>query len=337
MIHLPIYYGPKDTPAELQPYLDDPNTEYLVMFSGGKDSIAQTLHLLELGIPKERITLHHHDVDGDGDNLFDWPCTPSYCKAFAAALGLPLLFSHAEGGIDREMHRLDEGKQDVLFQATEAGEYVRLKAKPGNTTKMKFPAVSASLTTRWCSAVAKIDVMGRVMTNHPDYQDGRFVICTGERRQESPKRSGYSPTAPHKAKTKARDVIQWRPVLNWDEAEVWSIMERHGIQPHPCYMLGWSRCSCQLCIFGSDNTWASVQELDENKIMELAIREERFGYTLYNGIDIIEKAARGTSFIPADMKERWAKEALTAFTSPIIIDNWTLPAGAASTEISGAI
>lgn len=42
---------------------------YIVAFSGGKDSVAMVLHLLEIGVPKESIHLHHHDVDGGGKNL----------------------------------------------------------------------------------------------------------------------------------------------------------------------------------------------------------------------------------------------------------------------------
>jgi len=38
----------------------------LVAFSGGKDSIACVLHLLDLGIPRSSIELHHHLVDGRG-------------------------------------------------------------------------------------------------------------------------------------------------------------------------------------------------------------------------------------------------------------------------------
>lgn len=35
-----------------------------VAFSGGKDSVASVLHLLDLGINPSRIELHHHRVDG---------------------------------------------------------------------------------------------------------------------------------------------------------------------------------------------------------------------------------------------------------------------------------
>lgn len=48
----------------------------IVAFSGGKDSLACLLHLLELGVPRSKIELWHHDVDGrEGSTLMDWPCS----------------------------------------------------------------------------------------------------------------------------------------------------------------------------------------------------------------------------------------------------------------------
>ena len=59
---------------------------FIVAFSGGKDSIACLLHLLDLGISKEKIELWHHEIDGrEGSQLMDWPSTPSYCKKVAEA------------------------------------------------------------------------------------------------------------------------------------------------------------------------------------------------------------------------------------------------------------
>ncbi len=45
----------------------------ILAFSGGKDSVACLLTLIEAGVPSERIELHHHDVNGQGRSFIDWP------------------------------------------------------------------------------------------------------------------------------------------------------------------------------------------------------------------------------------------------------------------------
>jgi len=69
----------------------------VVAFSGGKDSVAAFLALLEAGVDRERIELWHHDVDGGGDPFMDWPSTSGYVRAFAAAFGVRLLLLMAGG------------------------------------------------------------------------------------------------------------------------------------------------------------------------------------------------------------------------------------------------
>ena len=308
---------------------------YLVAFSGGKDSVAMVLHLLESGVKPEQIHLHHHDVDGGGENLWDWGGTTSYCEAFAKAMGLQLFFSYRKGGIDAEMSRENSGLQDVHYQREAGGDYWVLGSKEGNSTRRKFPAVAASLMTRWCSACVKIDVLRRVIPAM--YPEGEYTVCSGERRQESANRAKYFEREEHTCNSKKRKVEAWRPVINWSEAEVWAIMERHKIQPHPCYELGYSRCSCQICIFGSANVWASNYALSPEKIHYIQEREAAFGFTLYNGQGIMQKVLSGRSFITVDQAVRWADEAMEKFVSPIIVNNWTLPQGALSHERAGSV
>jgi tRNA(Ile)-lysidine synthase TilS/MesJ len=82
---------------------------YIIAFSGGKDSTACFLHLLDLGIKKSKIELWHHLVDGkEGSTLMDWPVTEDYCKKFAKAFDVPIFFSWKEGGFEREMLRRDQ-------------------------------------------------------------------------------------------------------------------------------------------------------------------------------------------------------------------------------------
>ena len=148
--------NPIEDLLEAQSLLWDTKCDIPIMFSGGKDSLAMVLKLKKAGVDMSRVVLHHHDVDGHGPRLFDWPCTPAYCKAVADHLGVPILFSWREGGIRREILRQDEGLQDVLYQPTRGAEPKRLKSRPGSSTRMKFPAVAASLMTRWCSAVVTL-------------------------------------------------------------------------------------------------------------------------------------------------------------------------------------
>ena len=59
--------------------------KYLVQFSGGKDSSAVFLYLLEEGVSLNKIELWHQDIDGCGVAFFDWKITRNYCRCFAHA------------------------------------------------------------------------------------------------------------------------------------------------------------------------------------------------------------------------------------------------------------
>ena len=83
----------------------------IVSFSGGKDSMALVLDLLERGVPRERIQLWHQEVDGEAgvDQPFmDWPITRAYCVAVAAFLGIRLFFQWRLGGFLTETGFLKE-------------------------------------------------------------------------------------------------------------------------------------------------------------------------------------------------------------------------------------
>lgn len=311
----------------------------IIAFSGGKDSIAMVLQMLELGVPAERIELWHHEVDGRGEQLFDWACTTSYCQAFADAFGLKLVFSYVEGGIVREIFRENETSQSVYFQDMPLGEFIELPAKQDAKymkTRHKFPAVSADLSSRWCSGKVKIDVMTKAINNSPRLKKANLCILTGERRAESKPRSFYLEIEKYRSYSQTRKSLVWRSIIDWSDAMVWGIMEKHLIQPHPAYELGWSRCSCATCIFNSPSTWASLQQISPDKIERIAEIETQIDFTLYSKQTITEKASNGKSFITPDMKY-WIAQATGEFTAPIFVINWKLPIGAKSLESSGSV
>ena len=70
-------------PVQNAPTLVDYD-RFVVFFSGGKDSIACFLHLVDQGVDISKIELHHHLVDGrESEALMDWPVTEGYCRQFA--------------------------------------------------------------------------------------------------------------------------------------------------------------------------------------------------------------------------------------------------------------
>ena len=274
----------------------------VVFFSSGKDSVAAVLHLLDLGFPKDRIELHHHCVDGmEGSNLMDWPITHSYCKAFAKAFGLRLYFSWRVNGIEGEMMRQNSRTAPVAFE-TEDGTLAVMGGDRGPLgTRRKFPQVSADLTTRWCSSAAKIDVGSRVLNNEPRFLLGKTLVVTGERAEESPARSRYKTFEPHRTDNRdgarvQRWVDHWRPVHGFTEAQVWDVLCKHRVNPHPAYWLGWGRMSCLFCIFGSAHQWASAQKVAPDGFERIAQREEEFGVTIHRKLSVRQQAERGIAY-----------------------------------------
>ena len=317
-------------PHQLLPL--DQHDKILVAYSGGKDSLASLLDLLDRGVPREKIELHHHDIDGGGERLMDWPCTGAYVRATADALNIPLVTSWREGGFVREMMRDSNPTAPVAYERD--GERTTLPTKretPG--TRLRFPQVSADLSVRWCSSALKIDVMARVLANEPAYQGKKLLVVTGERRQESSARSKYAESEPHRTNTKARRVDHWRNVIDWSEEQVWGIIERHRIRPHPAYQLGWGRTSCLACIFGNEDQWASVSTIAPERFKRISDLERDFRSTIRKGQSVEELAARGQEFVSDKPSElRALAMSPDAFRKELFYlepdENWTPPAGA---------
>ena len=304
----------------------------VVAFSGGKDSLVCVLHLLEQGVPLERIELWHHDVDGrEGSALMDWPCTRDYCRAVAAALGLKLFFSWKEGGFEREMLRAGTATAPIHYETPE-GERVTGGRGPAGT-RQRFPQVSADLSVRWCSAYLKIDVCAAALRGQARFVGTRTLVVTGERAEESSARARYAVFEPHRSdlrdgKRGARHIDAWRPVHGWSETRVWEIIARHRINPHPAYRLGWGRVSCAACIFGSPNQWASLRAVNPAQFATIAAYETSFGKTIKRKLTVVQTADKGRAYAmaPADVRAALA----TTFTEPVVLPEgtWTMPAGA---------
>lgn len=305
----------------------------IVAFSGGKDSAACVLHLLECGVPAERIELWHHDVDGrEGSDLMDWPVTREYVKAFAKALDMRLYFSWLEGGFEREMLKDNQRKAATRWEEPD-GTIASAGGTRGKlSTRRKFPQTTADLRTRWCSAYLKIDVMATAIRNQPRFNNARTLVVTGERAQESAARANYKEFEPDRSDMrngrKARLVDHWRPVHQWTEKQVWAIMEKWNVNPHPAYRVGFGRVSCQFCIFGNADQFTSAKELSPERFEKLVEYEKDFGCTMKRKGTLSELVTKGTAYPRSDAD---AQAAISEkFTEPVLLPQgqWQLPSGA---------
>lgn len=187
----PFIPGRKDSKHFENIYLEElfPLEEYdliVVLFSGGKDSMACYFKLLELGVPKEKIELWHHDIDGGHPTRrMDWRCTQNYVKSFADREGVKIRISYRVNGFFGELYRIGASEPvewidpdtGEIFQCKLSNNYLKCKDLKEKCTedmeeelkklgyRMKFPAKSGDLSRRWCSAYLKIMVADSVMCN----------------------------------------------------------------------------------------------------------------------------------------------------------------------------
>jgi len=363
---------------------------YLVQFSGGKDSLAMVLDLLERGVDKSKIQLWHQRIDGSDEDgrLMDWTVTEAYCSAVAQALDIPIYFQWSDGGFEAEMNRSNSTRRGMYYQTTTGTtKYLRPsppakacsakldpyisdercghvftgavvwdetrrvyvseecacpkcgKSRKGAATRGKFPQVAADLSIRWCSSYLKIDVAKRVINatfKGTKERKVKVLVLTGERREESANRAKYH-ECEEMSSTKTKIVHQWRSVIDWSEQQVWDIIKRFKINPHPCYHLGFGRCSCMTCIFGDKDQFATVLALDPERFERIAKYEEQFGCTIKRKQSVRELAADGAVFeqVASETDEVYRALHDVYPVEDVIVDDWKLPAGAGRAMVCG--
>ncbi|HFE3442970.1 TPA: phosphoadenosine phosphosulfate reductase family protein [Klebsiella aerogenes] len=317
----------------------------IVCMSGGKDSLACLLHLLEVGVDKNIIELWHHDVDGrEGSHLMDWIFMAEYNQRIADEFDVPLYFSWLKDGFEGELLKEDSISQPHIFESPTgviALERDASRSKPG--TRRRFPQVAASLRTRWCSSVLKIDVARRALNNQERFNHKRTLFITGERREESSNRARYNQLEPHFCDRRdgrlARHVDAWRPVLHWSEEDVWACLERHRVIAPVPYRLGWGRSSCMGCIFNDDRIWATIGKYFPERLESVSRYEGEFGVTISRSKRSVKQRAQGAAPLPITDLEALQQAMSHQYTLPVVLeprDEWRLPAGAFTKHGCGA-
>lgn len=327
----------------------------VILLSGGKDSIACYYKLLELGVPKEKMEFWHHDIDGgQSGRRMDWRCTQNYVRALAEAEAIPLRLSWRVNGFFGELYRIG-ASEPVEWMEPDTGEISQCQLSPKYLKslevkeqeaedmeeqlkqygyRMKFPAKTGDLSKRWCSAYLKIMVADTVMSNlEKTKKNAKILVVSGERRGESAGRSKYNEMEVHRTNAVAkahRLVHQWRPVIDYSEKDVWEMLKRHKVNPHPCYRAGWNRCSCAMCIFSTPTLWAGIRDLYPEEYELLKQDERILGFTLDNKCDLDTFVGDAKSCVYSGDKEAIQSLITGEFgvNDIYVTGKWLYPAGA---------
>lgn len=206
-----------------------------------------------------------------------------------------------------------------------------LKAQGG---RQALPAKSGCHQGRWCSGSLKASIQGGVTaTLAKTSENVKILVVSGERRGESANRAKYNEMEVHRTNATARAhrlVHHWRAVIDHTERDVWEILRRHRVTPHPCYTCGWSRCSCMMCIFSLPRHWAGIKELFPSEYDAVCQDEIRLGFTLDNKKTLPEYVGSAESCVHRGDKKA-LHQLVTGIFTPADIQctgEWLFPAGA---------
>lgn len=230
--------------------------------SGGKDSQAMLIKLLDL-IPTKQLLVVHASL-----GEMEWPGALELAQKQAEQSDLPFIVATARKSLLEMVERRFENRPEVP----------------------SWPSAS----TRQCTSDLKRGPIQREVRRYAKANGFKVIVnCLGLRAQESPGRAKRQ--AFRKNESDSNSVLtwyEWLPVHDLKEAEVFSIIGEAGQHPHYAYELGNERLSCVFCIMASRNDLKNGATHHPELLEQYAALETRTGYTMHmNRIPIKELAA----------------------------------------------
>jgi len=225
------------------------NERVVVSLSGGKDSVATALHLRELGIEYDMVFM---------DTGWEHPDLYEHLDYLEGVLG----------PITRIQSPMPELPDEVVPEV-EAIEAI-VGASPSAFVRWAVhKALFPARTRRWCTQKLKVEPFLQWV----EALDEDIVSVVGVRAEESAARA----CLPERELMPGQEHIEvWRPLIQWTEAQVIDIHQRHGVMPCPLYLQGSTRVGCWPCI-QANKTELSELAKDARRIMAVELLEDLVG------------------------------------------------------------
>lgn len=224
---------------------------FVINHSGGKDSQAMMIRLLEI-LPRDQTLVVHASL-----GEIEWHGALELAQQQAADAGVPFIVARAEKSFLDMVERRFASRPDVP----------------------SFPSASH----RQCTSDLKRGPIEREVRRYLKARGLQLVVnCTGIRAAESAQRAKVEVfTRNTRNSVAGRDWYEWAPIHQLTTAEVFATIAGAGQTPHPAYAAGNQRLSCVFCIMGSKNDIYHGALARPELFARYVALEQRTGYTMH--------------------------------------------------------
>jgi 3'-phosphoadenosine 5'-phosphosulfate sulfotransferase (PAPS reductase)/FAD synthetase len=247
-------------PNEIQA-LAEVGALFVSSHSGGKDSQAMLIELLEI-IPSRQLLVVHASL-----GPMEWPGALELALDQAATAGLPFIVAKASKTLLEMVERRFQTRPEVP----------------------SWPSAS----TRQCTSDLKRGPIQREVRAYAKANGFKTIVnCLGLRAQESPGRAKRMPFKRMNISNSVLTWFEWLPIHEMRTEAVFKTIRDAGQEPHYAYSLGNERLSCVFCIMGSRGDLANGAKHHPDLLGRYDALEKRTGYTMHmSRIPIVKLAS----------------------------------------------
>lgn len=245
-------------------------------YSGGKDSTALYLHLMERGRP---FIPMFADTDNEAPELYD------YVRELPAKTGGPEI-KWVKADLTKNFEIKRKNLPTIWAKAGVPQKHIDRAMELCHPTGNVFIDVCILrggfpyIKSRFCTEYLKLRPFAEVFRP----LEGIVFNYTGVRRAESVLRRNYPLRSWDKLPTLTKKpVAKIHPLVDWTLADVMEQHAKHGIKPNPLYELGVDRVGCWPCVFARKAEISIIARHSPEKIAILREWEALMEYLSRHG------------------------------------------------------
>ena len=278
---------------------------HIVSVSGGKDSAA-CLALAVQRVPRDRLRAMFIDTGNEH------PVSYEYLTELEQHFDIKIERIQADLTADFAKRRMkiarDQRRGKLRWSNKRKREALSVLHPTGNPfldlclLQGTFPSNSA----RFCTRKLKLEVSANAMLDLHENQP--VIIWQGTKRADSAKRTSLTKYS--------RQGARWwmfRPVVDWDDEQIFEYLRESGTPVNPLYGSGFSRVSCAPCIYSRKAEIALLADQYPEQIDRIRDWERLVGMASKSGFAAFF-GGKEIPATPAQRRERFAVDGVVKWS-----------------------